>query len=108
MMLAVELLSSMELLDGTGITYRQLDYWTRCGAIRPQVEAHGSGTWRGWLESDRARLIRIARLGRFLPLTTDLVAAAWQSDPAAPLALHAVLPADPGVELRLPAEVVAA
>ncbi|MFM8973748.1 MAG: MerR family transcriptional regulator [Actinomycetota bacterium] len=30
-----------------GITYRQLDYWTRTGLIRPSVaEANGSGTQR--------------------------------------------------------------
>lgn len=35
-------------LPGIGITYRQLDYWMRCGAIRPAVPARGSGSTVEW------------------------------------------------------------
>jgi hypothetical protein len=38
--------TSIELVHRAGITYRQLDYWTRTGLLRPtdQTHATGSGT----------------------------------------------------------------
>ena len=40
-----------------GITYRQLDYWTRTGLVRPSVaEANGSGTQRRYSFRDLVEL----------------------------------------------------
>ena len=40
-----------------GITYRQLDYWTRTGLVTPSVkDAHGSGTQRLYSFQDLATL----------------------------------------------------
>jgi DNA-binding transcriptional MerR regulator len=40
-----------------GITYRQLDYWTRTGLVTPSVrDAHGSGTQRLYSFQDLAAL----------------------------------------------------
>lgn len=41
-----DLLTSMEVCEKTGLTYRMLDYWVRRGRIKPVTEAHGSGTAR--------------------------------------------------------------
>lgn len=50
-----------ELLD-TGLTYRILDYWIRCGVITPTVEAAGSGSWRGFSGQDRWLIRILARV----------------------------------------------
>lgn len=42
------MLTSTEVCERTGATYRQLDYWTRIGALVPVVRANGSGTRRLW------------------------------------------------------------
>ena len=46
-----------------GITYRQLDYWTRTGLVRPSVrDARGSGTQRLYAFQDLAVLRIIKKL----------------------------------------------
>jgi DNA-binding transcriptional MerR regulator len=46
-----------------GITYRQLDYWTRTGLVTPSVkDAHGSGSQRLYSFQDLATLRVIKRL----------------------------------------------
>jgi DNA-binding transcriptional MerR regulator len=46
-----------------GITYRQLDYWTRTGLVTPSVkDAHGSGSQRLYSFQDLATLKVIKRL----------------------------------------------
>jgi DNA-binding transcriptional MerR regulator len=41
----------------SGITYRQLDYWTRTGLVTPSInDAHGSGTQRLYSFQDLATL----------------------------------------------------
>ncbi len=46
-----------------GISYRQLDYWTRTGLITPSVnDAHGSGSQRLYSFQDLATLKVIKRL----------------------------------------------
>lgn len=65
----------------TGITYRQLDYWTRSGLIVPSVSrAHGSGTQNRYSKRDVADL-RIMH---------DLVAAGVRPERCRPVidALH--------------------
>lgn len=66
-MLAVEgvdgIWTSREVCSIAGITYRQLDYWTRCGYITPSVApARGSGTWRRWDDSDMEACCALAKL----------------------------------------------
>lgn len=39
-------LTSQQLCDMSGISYRQLDYWVRQGWIQPFIAAEGSGTLR--------------------------------------------------------------
>jgi DNA-binding transcriptional MerR regulator len=41
-----ELLSTYEVVEGTDVTFRMLDYWIRNGVIVPDVEASGSGSRR--------------------------------------------------------------
>ncbi len=41
-----ELLTSQDVVDLSGISYRQLDYWTRRGWVEPVVAADGSGSQR--------------------------------------------------------------
>lgn len=55
--------SSAELRRAAGITYRQVDYWTRTGLLRPVgVQSPGSGNWRKYPQSE----VRIARALRRL------------------------------------------
>lgn len=41
---------SIEVCRIAGISYRQLDYWTRCGVLLPPMAANGSGTQRAYSE----------------------------------------------------------
>ena len=54
-----------------GVTYRQLDYWTRTGLVTPSIkDAHGSGSQRLYSFQDLATLRVIKRLldtGRLAP-----------------------------------------
>lgn len=51
--------STREVCQLTGVTLRQLDYWSGCGTIRAEhAEADGSGTRRRW----SARQIPIIRV----------------------------------------------
>lgn len=43
------LLSSNQMAELGGITYRQLDLWVREGVITPHIESAGSGHPRRWL-----------------------------------------------------------
>jgi DNA-binding transcriptional MerR regulator len=46
-----------------GITYRQLDYWTRTGLVTPSIrDAHGSGSQRLYSFQDLATMRVIKRL----------------------------------------------
>jgi len=54
--------SSLEAADLVGISYREVDYWTREGAIRPAVEANGSGSRRVWTAEQVQWLQRIANV----------------------------------------------
>jgi len=52
--------SSAEVCDLAGVTYRQLDYWTRIGLVEPSVAvANGSGSRRCWTADDLARVNRV-------------------------------------------------
>lgn len=57
--------TSSEACSAAGVSYRQLDYWTRCGAIAPSITpAAGCGSRCEWSIDDVARLARIAALRR--------------------------------------------
>lgn len=41
----------------TGATYRQMDYWTRCGFIKPSIERGvGSGNNHEWSTEDAVKV----------------------------------------------------
>lgn len=52
------MIRSSDLPRLVGISYRQLDYWTRQGVLIPAQDANGSGTQRLWSE-DEARIARM-------------------------------------------------
>lgn len=56
---AVGVMSSREVCQATGATYRQLDYWTTAGWIRPLRACRGDGHSR-WTDEDRDRAIAVA------------------------------------------------
>jgi DNA-binding transcriptional MerR regulator len=63
-----------------GLTYRQLDHWSRVGYLRPEGNGRGSGSRRRWPAVEQ----RVARLmGR-------LTAAGMQADVAAVHAREAI------------------
>lgn len=52
-----------EVCKLVGISYRQLDYWTRTGLVRSSLaDAHGSGTQRLYSDQDLLHLAVIKRL----------------------------------------------
>jgi hypothetical protein len=51
--------STREACDAVGLTYRQVDYWVRAGAVWPTIAARGKGSDRGWVIADVDRLARI-------------------------------------------------
>lgn len=52
-----------EVCKMVGITYRQLDYWTRTGLVHASVaDAHGSGTQRLYNDNDLLQLLVIKKL----------------------------------------------
>lgn len=76
-------LSALDVCERAGITYRQLDYWIRTGAITPTQKANGSGTQRRFTEGD-ARAVRLAATLRALgaPIATiGAVAGRWADMP---------------------------
>lgn len=52
--------STAEAAAACGLTYREVDNWTRRGAVWPSIAAHGHGTRREWSTVDIERLARIA------------------------------------------------
>ncbi len=56
-----------------GITFRQLDYWTRVDAVQPAIAASGSGSRRRWSTSDVRRLAVLSLLVNAVPGQIDVV-----------------------------------
>lgn len=54
--------TTREVVEMTGATYRQIDYWCRTGLIPGHRESVGSGRRRRFTEADvrRARLVALA------------------------------------------------
>lgn len=45
-------LSSADVVETAGVTYRQLDYWARRGYVRPLPRDPGQGYPRHWDEAE--------------------------------------------------------
>ena len=60
----MELYSSRQASRLAGITYRQLDDWTRSGLMKPEQEATGSGSARRWSSTQVMELQVIGELRR--------------------------------------------
>jgi predicted RNase H-like HicB family nuclease len=58
------LYTSEEAAKLAGISYRQLDHWTRLGVVKPQRRAEGSGSARRWAPAQIVELRVIAGLRR--------------------------------------------
>lgn len=68
-------LSSRDVADAVGISYRRLDYWCRLGAVRPVIDANGSGSQRRF-SPDEVRIVRAVDALMRLGCTVDEAAAA--------------------------------
>lgn len=64
-----DLLSSTDVCQRAGITYRQLDYWARLGVVAPVVDCAGSGTQRRW---DREQVRDFIVLSQIADLTGSI------------------------------------
>lgn len=71
-------MSTVEVCRYTGATYRQLDYWWRCGYIDGAERVVGSGQRRQWTSAQVSRVEALVRAAgiRNLPLDelADLLA----------------------------------
>lgn len=56
--------SSMQVCEMARITYRQLNYWTNHGYIKPEYESRGSGDWRYFTEDEAGAVVEVAKLVR--------------------------------------------
>jgi len=62
-----------------GVSYRRLDYWARCGYLRPHGEGAGSGRRRRWSERElrvAALIVRLVDAGLTLPVAAQIARAA--------------------------------
>jgi hypothetical protein len=46
----------------SGLSYRRLDYWTRCGYLKAAQDGHGSGYKRLWPDAELGIAVAIMRL----------------------------------------------
>ena len=68
--------TSSEVCALAGVTYRQLDYWTRVGIVAPSISAAaGHGSRRAWSAADVAAVAAVGEAARrrAMPLA-DLIA----------------------------------
>lgn len=64
---ATKPLSTAEIADASGLSYRQLDHWRRVGAIHPSIrDADGSGSRIAWSAHDGEVMVAIGRVYRDL------------------------------------------
>jgi hypothetical protein len=68
--------TSQEIVEKTGATYRQLDHWSRAGYLRPLNPQQGSGTPRLFPDGEVAvtRLMVVLVKAGLLPAAAQLVA----------------------------------
>jgi len=80
----VSAIGTVEACVRAGLSYRQLDYWVRTGAVTPSLaQARGSGTRRRWSAHDVRRLRAIGQLTGDLHALgvstgTELVERVWE------------------------------
>jgi DNA-binding transcriptional MerR regulator len=68
--------TSSEAARIVGISYRQLDYWSRTDLVSPTQEAHGSGSRRGYSYRDLVELFIVKTMldaGIYLPATRKIM-----------------------------------
>lgn len=72
-------LTTPQLVDEIGISYRVIDYWIRMDAIAPTVPANGSGSSRLFSDEDVFRLRFISRFYHLMPrlFNVDFVRQVW-------------------------------
>lgn len=78
------MLSTYEIAARAGLTYREVDYWTRCGVLVPEMVAHGSGTQRRYTDEESlvALVLRELRtLGAGLPVLAEVAGQLRQWSP---------------------------
>lgn len=98
-----ELIRSPALCAAAGVSYRQVDYWTRRGvfdALEGARHARGSGSLRGWpLEAvPLCRVLgRLSALGADTDLLAEVVAAIAADDTLLEAEVLVVEPAGPAV-----------
>jgi hypothetical protein len=66
---------SGRLTGALALSYRRLDYWARCGYLRPAGEGRGSGTWRSWPEVEQrvaALMLRLVEAGLLVPVAAEI------------------------------------
>lgn len=71
---------AVEVAAKAGISYRQLDYWSRCGFLRPEGEV-GTGHPRDYPAAEVAVAVRMGRLVR-AGLTATVAAKVARGDAA--------------------------
>jgi len=82
-------MSSKEFMHAVGITYRQLDHWTRNGVLTPvQGTGKGSGVYRRFNPADVPVGRVLARFSRVVDVATGAGHAAAGTGPLAILAGH--------------------
>lgn len=74
--------TSTDVCHATAVSYRQLDHWATVGAVRPTVQADGSGTARRWSDADA---VRVAMLGALRSSGVSLTRATGLLDAAGDL-----------------------
>jgi len=84
--------NAVELAQHAGITYRQLDSWTRAGYLHPVNLNAGSGRHRDYSYSDVAIAVRMGRLVN-AGMTVQAAYAVAQGEPAAVRSLREALEA---------------
>lgn len=73
-------MSSEDVCDKAGVTYRQLDHWSAQGYVRPSLSEHraGQGVPHRWSETDAEEVAVVAEL---LRLGMDLrVVGGWHPE----------------------------
>ena len=69
-------MSSRRLCAELGISYRQLDYWCRCGLVPGQERGRGSGTPRRFTARQADVIRTIAKVARIRVLPLEILAMA--------------------------------
>lgn len=60
-------LSTVQVEERTGVSYRRLDYWSRLGLVTNEFPADGSGSRRCWSEADLRRVFVAEQLMAWHP-----------------------------------------